>query len=109
METRMDYRVLGPLEVWDDGQCLSLGGRKQRTLLAALLLNANRVVPSERLIAVLWGEDAPAGATAQLHTYVSRLRRLLGRDPERGRRILVGEPPGYRLCVAPGELDLDEF
>ena len=56
---RMDYRILGPLEVLADGQPLRLGGGKQRALLVALLLRPNRVVSAERLIELLWGDASP--------------------------------------------------
>src|SRR6266566_5551509 len=55
----VDFRILGPLEVWDPDRPLPLGGGKQRALLAILLLEANRVVSTERLIELLWGEEAP--------------------------------------------------
>ena len=55
----MEFRILGPLEVWADGREASLGGRKPRALLAVLLLHANEVVPADRLIDELWGEDSP--------------------------------------------------
>ena len=55
----MEFRILGPVEVWDAGRQLQIGGAKQRALLAALLLHANEVVPADRLIDEVWGEDAP--------------------------------------------------
>src|SRR5262245_1714386 len=102
----MDYLILGPLEAHAEGRPLRLGGAKQRALLALLLLQRNETVPVDRLIDGLWGEAPPATAGKSLQVYVSRLRRLL--DPEgRGPERLVTRPPGYRLEVAPGELDLD--
>ena len=59
MSRPLEFRILGPLEAWQAGRLISLGGPKQRALLAVLLINANRVVPTERLIALIWGEDAP--------------------------------------------------
>ena len=79
----MDFRILGPLEVLEDGRALDLGGQKQRALLAVLLLEANRVVSSGRLIEALWEEEPPDTALKALQVYVSQLRRLLGK--ERGR------------------------
>jgi DNA-binding SARP family transcriptional activator len=99
----MEYRVLGPLEVREGDQALRLGGRKQRALLALLVLNANRVVSRERLIDELWGDDPPATAVASLQVYVSRLRKVLGP------KVLVTRAPGYVLWVGPGELDLEKF
>jgi DNA-binding SARP family transcriptional activator len=54
----MDFRILGPLEVWDEGREVSLGGRRPRALLARLLLQPNEVVPSDRLVDELWRDDA---------------------------------------------------
>jgi DNA-binding SARP family transcriptional activator len=99
----MQYRVLGPLEVRDGDRLLSLGGTKQRALLALLALNANRVVSRDRLVDALWGDDPPETAVATVQVYVSRLRKLVG--PE----TLVTRPPGYLLQVAPGQLDLEQF
>src|SRR5580765_1208230 len=65
----MEYRVLGPLEVLDTGGPLPLGGGKQRTLLALLILNANQVVPRERLIDELWGDEAPETAVKVVQVY----------------------------------------
>ncbi|MEV1329256.1 BTAD domain-containing putative transcriptional regulator [Micromonospora costi] len=97
------YRLLGPVAVYQVGQPLPLGGPKPRTILAALLLEAGRVVPDERLIDLAWGETWPATVRGQLQTYVSGLRRTLGAG------TIVRRPPGYLITVAPGELDLHDF
>src|SRR5687767_2475321 len=99
----MEFRILGPLEVLDEGRLLDLGGAKQRALLAVLLLNVNRVVSSDRLVDALWGERAPDTAQKALQVYVSGLRKALGRE-----RIAT-RAPGYELRVEPGELDLHRF
>jgi DNA-binding SARP family transcriptional activator/ABC-type transport system substrate-binding protein len=99
----MEFLVLGSVEVRIDGRALPLGGPKQRALLTLLLLDANEVVSRERLVEALWGERAPASAQRSLDSYVSRLRSLLGADRVERR------PPGYRLRVEPGELDLERF
>ena len=98
-----EFRLLGPLEVLVDGKPLSIAAAKPRALLALLLLNRNRVVPTERLVDELWGEEPPSRATKALQVYVSQLRKELG--PER----LLTRPPGYELRVAEGELDVDRF
>jgi DNA-binding SARP family transcriptional activator len=98
-----DFRILGPLEVSDETGPLLLGGQKQRAVLAMLLLEPGRVVSVDRLIDALWGEHPPRTATTSLQNFVSQLRKTLG--PE----ILETKPPGYRLRVRPGELDLDRF
>jgi DNA-binding SARP family transcriptional activator len=58
----VQFRILGPLEVLDDGRPLTLGGAKQRALLAVLLLHAGQVMAVERLIDELWGEAPPEAA-----------------------------------------------
>lgn len=107
----MEFRILGPLEVAVDGRLLELGRPKQRAVLAVLLLHPNRTVSLERLIDELWGEDPPAQAIGSLQAYVSHLRRLL--EPERATRsaarVLVSQPPGYRLVVSPDDLDAARF
>ena len=77
----MEFRILGPLEVLSDGRPLDLGGQKQRALLALLVVEANRVVSTDRLIEALWEEEAPETAQKALQVYVSQLRQAL--DPER--------------------------
>jgi YVTN family beta-propeller protein len=99
----MDFRILGPVEVRDDGRVVQLGGGKQRAVLALLLLNANRVVASERMIELLWGERPPATAATALHGHISSLRKALGPD------VIATRPPGYVLETAIGELDLERF
>ncbi|HYB86913.1 MAG TPA: ABC transporter substrate-binding protein [Streptosporangiaceae bacterium] len=103
----MEFRVLGPLEVWAGGQAIPLGGAKQRALLAALLLHANEVVSRARLIDGLWGEEPPATAAHTIETYVSRLRRVL--HGAGSRDALITRPPGYMLRIDPAELDLNRF
>jgi DNA-binding SARP family transcriptional activator len=102
-ESRVEYRVLGPLEVRVGHGPVSLRGSKQRAVLALLLLNANRVVGREHLIDELWGEAPPETAVKALQVYVSRLRKLL---PE---GTLVTRAPGYVLKVDPEAIDALRF
>jgi DNA-binding SARP family transcriptional activator len=99
------------LEVLDGQRLVELGRPKQRALLAVLLVHADQVVAVDRLIEELWGEQPPAQAAASLQAYVSNLRRALepGRPARAPPRVLVTQPPGYRLAVAPGDLDADRF
>jgi len=91
----VQFRVLGPVDVIDNGRTVALGGKQQRRLLAVLVASCGRVVPVDRLVEVLWpGEDGPLDAVATLHTYIARLRRALG---DRAVRRLE---PGYQLDVA---------
>ena len=104
----VDFRILGPLEVRANGDRLRLGGRKQRALLAVLLLNANKVVSRDRLIDVLWGEKPPPTASHTLDAYLSRLRKALASDGD-GEVRLITLAPGYVLRIAPDQLDLARF
>ncbi|MGH2629798.1 MAG: AfsR/SARP family transcriptional regulator, partial [Actinomycetota bacterium] len=99
----MEFRILGPLEVWNDGREVPLGGPKPRALLAVLLLHPNEVVLDERLIDQIWGEDPPEGAAAALRVHVSRLRKALPQD------VVSTRSPGYAIRVEPEDLDLNRF
>jgi DNA-binding SARP family transcriptional activator len=99
----VEFRILGPLEAEQDGRLVPLGGRKQRALLALLLLHANAVVPRDRLIDEIWGDEPPETARTALQVYVSQLRKALG-----GERIET-RAPGYRVRTEPDALDLERF
>ncbi len=99
----MEFRILGPLEVFENGQQIDLGGAKQRALLAILLVHANEVVSTDRLIDALWEEEAPETGRKALQVYVSQLRKVFGKER------LQTKPPGYRLRVEQDELDLGRF
>jgi WD40 repeat protein/serine/threonine protein kinase len=99
----MRFRVLGPIEVTGEGGRITLGGRRQRAVLAQLILRANQVVPADALIDQVWGESPPEAARNSLQSYVSHLRKALGA----GR--LEGRAPGYVLHLEPGELDASTF
>ncbi|MDH3296280.1 MAG: AfsR/SARP family transcriptional regulator, partial [Acidimicrobiia bacterium] len=99
----MLFSVLGPLEVRDAGESLLLGGPRQRSVLALLLLDAGRAVVVDRLVTEIWGEEPPGGARDSLYTYVSNLRGALGRDR------LVRADGGYRLEPIEGDtVDAEE-
>ena len=99
----MEFRILGPLEAEQDGRLVPLGGRKQRALLALLLLHANAVVPRDRLIDEIWGDEPPETARTALQVHVSQLRKALG-----GERIET-RAPGYLVRTEPDALDLERF
>jgi DNA-binding SARP family transcriptional activator len=99
----MEFRILGPLEAWDGDLEITLGGPKPRALLALLLLHPNEVVPTDRLIDELWGEESPERAAAALRVHVSRLRKALPED------LLSTRAPGYAIQVDPDALDLHRF
>jgi YVTN family beta-propeller protein len=100
---QVEFRILGPVEIRDGERILISGTGKPVALLAILLLHANEVVSSERLIDELWGDRPPRTAAKALQTYVSQLRRALGGD------ALVTRSRGYLLLVAFGELDAQRF
>ena len=99
----MEFRILGQLEVDDDGRLVRLGGSKQRALLAVLLLHANEVLPRDRLIDQLWGASPPETARNALQVYVSQLRKVLGAE------LIETRPQGYLIRVEPNALDLERF
>ena len=99
----MDYRILGPLLVIREGEPVMLGGRRNAELLSVLLLRANEVVSSDRLVEDLWAGAAPANPRKAVQVYVSRLRKTLGVD------VLETRALGYVLRVGDGELDVWRF
>jgi predicted ATPase/DNA-binding SARP family transcriptional activator/Tfp pilus assembly protein PilF len=101
----MQFRILGSIEVEDDGLRIDLGGLRERALLACLLLSANRVVSAGRLAEDLWSGSPPPHSTATLRVYIARLRRVLGAQAS----LLVTQAPGYRLNVEDDQLDALRF
>ena len=100
---RTEFRILGPLEALVDDRPLSLGGKRQRAVLAVLLLNPRQVVPTERLVRELWGSEPPRTAATSLHNTVSQLRKQLGAE------VLVTRAPGYVLHVESEQIDAYRF
>jgi DNA-binding SARP family transcriptional activator len=101
------FQLLGPIQIWRDETELPIGPTKQRSLVAALLLEPNRVVPVDRLVGMIWDGEPPASAVANVRTYASRLRRTL--VDSAGELRLTSHVPGYRLAVHDDELDLTTF
>ena len=106
----MDFRILGPLEVIENGEPLDLGTFKQRSLLALLLINANRVVSTDRILEELWGDEA-AGKQNALWVHVSRLRSVLepARSDSHEGTVLVTRDHGYSLLVDSERVDAAQF
>jgi pentatricopeptide repeat protein len=101
----MECRVLGPLDVRVGDEPIALGGGKQRAVLAVLLLRAGEVVPVERLVDEVWGDDPPPSAAHTLESYVSRIRQLFnGYGPR-----LVRKGVGYALELGDATLDARRF
>jgi DNA-binding SARP family transcriptional activator/class 3 adenylate cyclase len=103
----LEFHVLGPLEAVHDGESVSVGGSRERAVLARLLLSANQVVSLEALADDLWHGAPPEGAAEALWVYVSRLRKAL--RAHGGDEALVTRPPGYVLRVEPGDVDSARF
>lgn len=99
----MEYRLLGPVEVWAAGRKVELKRRQERLLLAVLLLEPGKAVPTDRLIGLLWPEEQPGNPKRALQVYVSRLRAVLT-DAE-----LLGEAGGYVLKGTAGRTDVEKF
>ncbi|MEU7804520.1 BTAD domain-containing putative transcriptional regulator [Micromonospora arborensis] len=104
----MDFRVLGTVEAWSDGTRLDLGSRKQRLVLAVLLLEANRPVPMDRLIDLVWTREPPASARSTVQTLVSRLRAAF-LHVGAGRPEIVNQGAAYLLRVDPFTVDVHRF
>src|SRR2546421_9550243 len=99
----MEFRLLGPLEVWGDSGAVPLAGAKQRALLALLLLHANEVVARDSLLEALW-PDRPRAADHSLDVQISRLRKTLELA-----ELLVTRAGGYVLEVDPERIDARRF
>ncbi len=99
----MEFRILGPLEVWREGRPVHIGGAKERALLAFLLLHAGEPVSVDRLIDELWGDSPPATARKSVQVRVAGLRRVLRDD------VLLTRGDGYLLRLEPDQLDLRRF
>jgi DNA-binding SARP family transcriptional activator/streptogramin lyase len=102
----VEYRILGPLEVVDEGEPVPLGRLKERLVLAILLLHANEFVSRERLIDELWGVAPPPTARKAVNVYVSKLRKTLTRN---GDDPIATADGGYRLGVDDDELDVSRL
>lgn len=103
MDGALEFRVLGAVEAVRNGQPLPIGGRRQRALLALLLLEPGRLVPAERLIDELWRGETPSGVST-VPSYISRLRKALG-DPS----LVEGRASGYVLAVEERQIDAAQF
>ncbi|GAA2914031.1 SARP family transcriptional regulator [Actinoplanes cyaneus] len=104
----MRLRLTGAVELIADGRILDIGPPQRRCVLAALAVDTGRAVTSEALVARVWGDEAPDRAVRSLHAHVTRLRKTLGEAGDPAVQ-LVRDPAGYRLTLAPEQVDLLEF
>jgi DNA-binding SARP family transcriptional activator/tetratricopeptide (TPR) repeat protein len=107
----MDFRILGPVEIYDGAERLTFGPPRIRTLLAILLTAPGQLMSMDQLIDDLWPEAPPPDSRALIHGYISRLRRVLGSGSsgQVAARRLVTRKPGYLLDVGEQELDLHRY
>ncbi|SCG57130.1 DNA-binding transcriptional activator of the SARP family [Micromonospora echinaurantiaca] len=99
----MEFRILGPLEVWEAGQQIAVGGPKQRRVLAALILGRGRVVPIQRLVDAVWDGKPPSTARKQVQNAVSALRQTaIG-------TAVIAQGPGYAICAGIEQVDAWQF
>ncbi|WP_439674085.1 BTAD domain-containing putative transcriptional regulator [Embleya sp. MST-111070] len=103
----MEFRILGPLESVHGGAPVDIKGTRQRTVLALLLLEANHIVPTDRLVDGVWDKAPPTTSRGQIQICISSLRRQLPAAALPG--LITTRSPGYRLRVADGQLDLHAF
>jgi DNA-binding SARP family transcriptional activator len=106
LSAEVEFGLLGPLFARQGDALVQIPHGKQRILLAALLLNAGRVVSADELCDMLWESAPPASARATLQNYVKRLRACFG---ETGHGLIETVPPGYSIAVGPGQLDVGRF
>lgn len=101
-----EFRLLGPVGIWHENRPLGHTTPQQRSVLAALLLNSNQVVPLESLVRTLWGENPPNSARNAVQGYISKLRRILENFPE---SEIATHPQGYSLRIDKEQVDLHRF
>jgi DNA-binding SARP family transcriptional activator len=101
--SRVEYRLLGPVQALVDGRPVELGGPRPRGVLVVLLTQANTLVPAYRLLDAIWGEDPPASSANLVQRAVSQMRKGLGRE------AIETRGGGYLVRVEPDALDLSHF
>ena len=99
----MEFRILGPLQVFGPRGRIKIGGPLPRAVLALLVMNVGKTVTGDRLIDEIWGDDPPRGAQHALEVHVAALRRALGPG------WIERQPEGYRLRSAGSEVDVERF
>jgi DNA-binding SARP family transcriptional activator len=107
LETTVRLRVLGELTATRDGALVDLGGRRQRAVLAALVIWRDQVVSAERLATCVWGDNPPSNPAGAIQSYVSHLRRCLQPEAVARQRdgVIASGSAGYVLRLAPDSVD----
>ena len=107
----LQFRILGPLEVWNDHRPCAPTAPRALATLALLLARTNHVVSLETIIKELWEDNPPRSGATTAQTYVYQLRRLIAGDRSSGtgKDVLITKPPGYALLVEPEQVDLTRF
>ena len=105
----MEFRVLGPVELWTGETAVRAGEPRQRAVLAGLVVDAGRTVGTDTLVDRVWGEDPPQQARRTLHAHISRIRGQLARLGAEPAPQLLRSSAGYRLVVEPERVDLLRF
>jgi len=105
--TDLDFRILGPLTALADGATVPVRGGRQQVVLTVLLLEANRIVPVERLVEAVWGQDPPTTARSQIQMAVSELRRTFTKST--GAKLIASYPAGYAIEVVEQAVDALRF
>ncbi|HEU4321127.1 MAG TPA: BTAD domain-containing putative transcriptional regulator [Acidimicrobiia bacterium] len=103
----LQFQLLGRLGVRSEIGYVALGSPKQRAVLAILLLHANEIVPTDRIIDLVWGDSPPRTAEHSVQIYISNLRKILAVDGESG--VIETRPPGYLLSVSRDAVDALRF
>ncbi|MFF2024235.1 BTAD domain-containing putative transcriptional regulator [Streptomyces sp. NPDC058171] len=113
MSHAIGFNLLGAMTAHHGDRQIRLGPAKQQCVLAALLVDANRVIPLDSLLDRVWHEDLPPTGRAVLYSYVARIRRLLstaGQDGEgTDMPAIVRSSGGYMARVYPPQVDLHRF
>ncbi|MCE7009930.1 AfsR/SARP family transcriptional regulator [Kibdelosporangium philippinense] len=102
----IEFRLLGSVDARANGEVIDLGPRRQRSVLAVLLINVTQVVPLDRLMDRIWGERQPRSARGTLHAYVSRLRKALAGTDDVS---IVQQSGGYLIALEQLAVDVHHF
>ena len=107
----LSFALLGTVRAYRAAVELDVGSPRQRAVLAMLAVRVNQVVSRDELVDGVWGSDPPITVVNAVHILVSALRKVL--EPARPRRaparLLASVGSGYRLTIAPAQIDAAVF